>query len=263
MKTPPVLLTDDEGHVILQSATPQAMADLAARHRAAEGITMQLLSSAGGQIENVYLALPQPVRKPVEAATLRALEGCFTAAHLSRKSGMRDQSQRMNSALATAMGALGGLGGLPTALVELPFSTVLLMRAIIAISLEYGFDPHHEETRRDCLQVFAAGGPMEADDGADLGFVLARVTLTGVALNTMLTRIAPRVAAMMGQRLATRAVPVLGAAAGAATNYAFAQYYQEMAHIYFGLRRMSEDSARPLPELVEELNALIAKKPAP
>jgi len=43
----------------------------------------------------------------------------------------------------------------------------------------------------------------------------------------------------MGQKLAAQAVPVLGAVAGAATNYAYTSYYQDMAHVHFGLRRLA------------------------
>ena len=34
-------------------------------------------------------------------------------------------------------------------------------------------------------------------------------------------------------------MPILGAAAGAGTNYAFVDYYVEMAHVHFGLRKLA------------------------
>ena len=34
-------------------------------------------------------------------------------------------------------------------------------------------------------------------------------------------------------------MPILGAAAGAGTNYAFVDYYVSMAHVHFGLRRLA------------------------
>ena len=44
---------------------------------------------------------------------------------------------------------------------------------------------------------------------------------------------------VLGQKLAAQSVPVLGAVAGAATNYAYTSYYQEMAHVHFRLRRLA------------------------
>jgi uncharacterized protein (DUF697 family) len=66
----------------------------------------------------------------------------------------------------------------------------------------------------------------------------------------IVARVAPRLATVLGQKLAAQTVPVLGAAAGAATNYAFTSYYQEMAHVAFGLRRLAQDSGTPYPALV-------------
>ena len=45
---------------------------------------------------------------------------------------------------------------------------------------------------------------------------------------------------MLGQKLAAQAVPVLGAVTGAGINYAFMDYFQEMAHVRFGLRRLGQ-----------------------
>ena len=43
---------------------------------------------------------------------------------------------------------------------------------------------------------------------------------------------------------------VLGAAAGAATNYAYTRYYQDMAHVHFGLRRLAIEADRDMGEMV-------------
>lgn len=254
-KTHPLMA--DDGHVILQAPTAQAMVDLAQRHRAANNIAIELLSAAGGTVENLLARIPRAMRRPMELATARALEASFAMATRSRGKRLPDGSERANAMIASAFGALGGLGGIATALAEMPFSVTLLIRSVQSIALQYGFDPNTEETRKDCLLIISAAGPLDRDDGADLAFVAARMTLTGVSLNAMLSRAAPQVSAILMQRLATRAVPVLGAAAGAATNYAFSRYYQEMAHIHFGLRRLSEDSGREIPDLIAELRGLI------
>jgi uncharacterized protein (DUF697 family) len=62
---------------------------------------------------------------------------------------------------------------------------------------------------------------------------------------------------VLGQKLAAQTVPILGAAAGAATNYAYTSYYQEMAHVHFGLRRLALDSGSSETLLVEELKRVL------
>ena len=70
----------------------------------------------------------------------------------------------------------------------------------------------------------------------------------------------PRLATVLGQKLAAQTVPVLGAIAGAATNYAYTSYYQEIAHVHFGLRRLAIDADTPLEVLVDRLRAKVARR---
>jgi uncharacterized protein (DUF697 family) len=69
-------------------------------------------------------------------------------------------------------------------------------------------------------------------------------------MRALIARVAPRLAAVLGQKLAAQTVPVLGAAAGAGTNYAYTQYYQDMAHVHFGLRRLAIDADRDPQEMI-------------
>ncbi len=213
---------------------------LARRHKNAGGIGIQVLNVIGGQTENLLERLPDAVKDRLESATQRALEAAMDAAGRSR-TVVPDQRSWLNTALTTAMGAAGGAGGLPTALAELPVTTTVLLRAIQGIAQEHGFDPDDPEIKKECLTVFASAGPLAADDGADMGFLSARVTLTGATVHGVIARVAPRLATVMGQKLAAQTVPILGAAAGAATNYAYTSYYQEMAKVHFGIARVSRE----------------------
>ena len=169
-----------------------------------------------------------------------------------------DQAEWLNSAVTTAMGAAGGFGGLPTALAELPVTTTLLLRVIEGVAVEHGFDPAADSVRFDCVQVFSAAGPLAHDDGADVGFVSARLALSGAAMQTLIGRVAPRLAAAMGQKLAAQTIPVLGAAAGAATNYAYVGYYTDIAHVHFGLRRLAIEADMPHDEAVAQLKSALS-----
>lgn len=234
------------------------IAALAERYRAANSVGMQVLNLIGGQAENLLERLPDRIKDQLEGATARALDVAMRAAQGSR-GVVPDQKSWLNTALATAMGAAGGVGGLPSALAELPVTTTVLLRSIQGIAADYGYDPADPEVAKECLAIFASAGPLARDDGSDLGFLSARITLTGATVHGVIARIAPRLATVMGQKLATQTVPVLGAAAGAATNYAYTSYYQQMAHVHFGLRRLSGQSGQPREALVEALRAAVAR----
>jgi hypothetical protein len=232
---------------------------IAKRYRAAGGLGMDVLNLIGGRAETLLGKLPEAARAGLQGATQRALEQAMKAAHSSRDY-VPDQKGWLNSAVGAAMGAVGGFGGLPTALAELPVTTTLLLRVIQGVAVEHGFDPEAENVQFDCIRVFGSAGPLERDDGADLAFLTTRVTLTGSAVRGLVAKVAPRLATVLGQKLAAQTVPVLGAVAGAATNYAYTSYYQEMAHVHFGLRRLSVEADVPVDELVERLRRRVAHR---
>jgi hypothetical protein len=236
-----------------------ALEALARRHKGASGLGMQVLGMVGGSAEALLDKLPAPVRERLDGATQAALHGAFAAAARSR-GVLADRADWLNTALASAMGAAGGFGGLPGSLAELPVTVTVLLRAIQGIAAEHGFDPADEAVRMDCIEVFASAGPMRLDDGAETGFLAARVTVTGQGLNALIAKVAPRLSAVLGQKLAAQAAPVLGAVAGAAINYAFTSYYQEMARVHFGLKRLARERGLDEGNLREELRARITLK---
>lgn len=228
---------------------------LAQIYREAGGVGINVLNLIGGQAESLLDRLPNSVRQQLESATIRALDHAMTAAHKSRDS-VPDQAAWLNSAVSMGLGAAGGAGGLPTALAELPVTTTLLLRVIEGVAVEHGFDPELESVRFDCVQVFSAAGPLAEDDGSDLAFLTARLALSGKAVQAIIHKVAPRLAVVMGQKLAAQTVPVLGAVAGAATNYAYTSYYNDMARVHFGLRKLAiEADVAP-----QELNQRLAVK---
>lgn len=223
--------------------TPQAraqIAQLAARQHNATGILMQVVSFLGGQVEDGMKMLPERHRARLDAAAAKALRASYDAAGRSQGGlGRYVASDRAHKAVASVSGALGGLGGLPTAIAELPLATTVIFRAVQQIAVEYGEDPMTPETRAQCLQVFGKGGPGTVDDGIDTSFVGARISLSGAAINKLISKVAPKFATVLGQKLASQTVPVLGAAAGAGTNYTFVSYYTTIAHVHFGLRQLA------------------------
>lgn len=218
------------------------IADLATRQRKANGGLMKAINFVGGQVEDGLKMLPKPLRDQLNGITRRALRHSYAVAARSRGGfGNRIGSDRVHRLAGTMSGAIGGFGGLPTALAEMPVTITLIFRAVHHVAVQYGEDPSSEATRLECLAVFGAGGPGAADDGVDTAFIGARLSLSGAAVNTLISRVAPKVATVLSQKLATQTVPLLGAFAGAGTNYAFVDYYVALAHVHFGLRQMARD----------------------
>ena len=225
---------------------------LIARYRNAGGIGFELLNALGGQAEDLLDRLPDPVREGLELATEKALFKAMKLAHGSRNV-VDDRVGWLNTVVASALGAVGGVGGAPTALAEIPVTTTVLLRAIQGEAVKLGFDPASENVQFDCVQVFGAAGPLAKDDGANTGFFSARLALTSGTMQTVIAKVTPKLAVVLGQKLAAQAVPVLGAVAGAMVNYAYLGYYQEIAHVHFGLRKLSIDSGIEHDLLVAEL----------
>ena len=231
---------NDDDFAPLDDAALAEIAALAARQQSANGVLMKAVNFVGGQVESGMRSLPAGVRKQIDSAARVALEKSFNLAAKTRTGpvGRTFGTDRVHRVLGTISGAIGGVAGVGTALTELPVATTIIFRAVQAVAEEYGEDPQSDETRMECLAVFGAGGPGADDDGIDTSFIGARLTLTGTALHRLIATVAPRFATMMSQKLASQSVPLLGAIAGAGTNYAFVDYYVHMAHVHFGLRAL-------------------------
>lgn len=224
-------------------ACPQAplteIAALARRYRRANGPVMGLVTKLGGSFEKQLALMPAGLRDRAGRLTETALRQAWA---LAEQGGRRlpDPGRRGHMLAAMAAGAAGGAGGVATALAELPVTVTVILTAIRSEALAAGLDPADPLVAAESLKVFAAGSPLAQDDGIDTSFLSARLTLTGPALQGLISAVAPRLAAALTQKLAAQAVPVLGAAAGAALNAAFLSYYREVAAIRFALLRLAE-----------------------
>jgi hypothetical protein len=211
---------------------------LALRWRQANGPAIALMNRLGQSIEDQLRLLPAGARRQIDAAVRQGLMRAFAVTGQTAR--LAPTGGRGTLAAAVATGAAGGAGGLPTAIAELPFTITVFLHAIRREAEAAGFDPDEDWVRAECLQVFAAGSPLAADDGVNTSFISARMAMTGPAVQRLISAIVPRLGLAMGQKLAAQAVPVLGAVAGAALNAAFLNYYREIARIRFQLLRLSQ-----------------------
>ena len=72
----------------------------------------------------------------------------------------------------------------------------------------------------------------------------------------MVARVTPIFAQVLGRKIAAQAVPVLGAVAGAATNYVYTSYYQDIARVRFGLMALARDRGLEHDDLVRSFKEM-------
>lgn len=229
-----------DGEVVEVAACAAEVAVLARKLRTANGPLMRFMNRMGHSLEDQARLLPAPLRDGLGAMTERLLAETYTgAARIGALRAVPKAGSRLHRTLAALAGAAGGAAGLGSAVLELPATVALIFGAMQKAAVEQGYDPASEEVRKTCLDVLGSGGPGSWDDGVNASFLGARLSLSGTALNAILARVAPRFGVVLGQKLASQIVPVLGAAAGAGVNYAFMDHYQQMAQVRFGLKRLA------------------------
>jgi hypothetical protein len=233
---------DTDEH-LMAALPPAAMAEVAAlarRMQNASGPMMRLMNRIGAQVEGSAGLLPPRLREGLGALAESLLEQVYHGAVRGRSLRLVPKTDaRLHRLAALASGAAGGSAGIGSALLELPATVALIFAAMQKIAAEEGFDPERDEVRLTCIEILGAGGPGRQDDAVETTFFGARLGLTGGTLQAVIARIAPRFATLLGQKLASQAVPLLGAAAGAGVNWLFVGYFQDMARVRFGLLRLS------------------------
>lgn len=240
--------------------SPDDLSALAGAHAALEHPTFAARVGAvlGAPVEQGLKLLPAGwaarIRAGAEAALTRALTVAVGSLGEQPAAAGRDG---LHKALVVASGAVGGYFGMPALLVELPFTTIVMLRGIADIARAAGEDVQTLETRLACLEVFALGGRAHHAADAEIGYyevrsllafhftaVTQRVAETGalepglpVTVNVV-RAIAARFGVTVSDKAALQMVPVLGAAAGAIVNAVFMQHFQDVARAHFTVRRL-------------------------
>jgi hypothetical protein len=237
-------------------------ADLAALRRAVQSLehpslAARLTNIVGKPIELIGYALPLPASQAVTAATYKALEIAMRTALQTIHHAPHPVSERFHKALATASGAVGGALGLAALPIELPVSTIIMLRSIAEIARSEGEDLSRPEAALSCVQVFALGGRPDSADASESGYFAVRGLLAksvtqaarfivergaieegAPILVRFITQVASRFGIVVTQKLAAQAIPLVGALGGAAVNYAFIEHFQDVARGHFTVRRL-------------------------
>lgn len=160
----------------------------------------------------------------------------------------RPKTPRNNAAhrlAAAASGVASGFVGLPGVLFDIPFTTTTILRSIAEVARDSGEDVTAEATKRACLEVLAFGGPSAVDDETEIGYWATRIGMNHLTVNLLIKAAAGRFGLVLSDKILAQAVPLAGAVAGGALNYAFTEYYQDMARVSFCLRALDRRSGQP------------------
>jgi hypothetical protein len=218
-------------------------------------LAARISNTIGAPIERALARLPAPVSESIALATRKALQAGLRIAVASLDDASGPPRNGAHKWLVGASGAGGGALGLLGLPLELPMSTILMLRSVADIARSQGEDFTRPEAKLACLEVFALGGA--EGDAAETGYFAVRAALARaiaeatehLATRGLLEEAAPAVVRLIGriaarfsipvtQKVAAQMVPVIGAAAGASINLMFMDHYQDMARGHFTVRRL-------------------------
>jgi len=223
-----------------------------------ESLAARVADVLGAPLERGLAMLPPKVSAGVHEATRLALQrGLHAALATLPAEGRAPSSDRLHRLATAASGAVGGFFGLGGLAVELPVTTVLMLRSIAEIARAEGHDLGDPETRLACLEVFALGGPGRGDDPAETAYYAVRAALAGAladaathiarrglasegapALVRAVAAIASRFGILVEEKVALGALPVVGALSASVINTAFTGHFQRRARGHFIVRRL-------------------------
>jgi hypothetical protein len=244
--------------------TPEPMLDrdladlrLARRYLHTTSLAIRVANLLGKPLETGLRLLPRSANEAIQTATAAALRRALGVAVSTMSKHASSSRDRLHSFAAAASGAFGGFFGLSGLAVELPVTTVIMLRSIGDIARSEGHDLADPATRMECLSVFALGGPLTTDDAAETGYFALRAALAktlgdaathvarrGLAaegapvLVRLLEKIATRYGVVVQEKAALEAVPVVGAIGGSMINTLFIDHFQERARGHFIVRRL-------------------------
>jgi hypothetical protein len=242
------------------------------------GRLVEFLNTMGKPAEAIIKGLPTWASSRIERAlqrtladavgwAARTLDGSIHAdeKNVSTLSNVAVKSRAaMHVTAAAILGGFGGAFGIAALPIELPITTLVILRSIAAIARDFDADLDDPATRLECVSVLSLGGPSSSDDAMESSYLTARVGLALLVRDAgrfiagkstfqltealargaapEVTRLIGAIAARLGYLAIDLAyaemVPIAGAVGGAALNGYFANFFNHIAYYHFGLRRL-------------------------
>jgi hypothetical protein len=214
---------------------------------------------AGEPVTKLLRRLPAGVNDQINRTVNSALAKALEAALYRMDSGFPEPGPAAYKVMSGVTGGVSGFFGLATLAIELPVTTTLMMRSIAGIARRHGEDLAEPAARIACLEVFAIGsgdrGPRRGPSVETGSYYAIRAVLAktvsraaealaerGIAQTSapiiveLIASIGSRFGAVVSEKLAAGAIPIVGAIGGAAVNLAFMEHFQKLAHAHFAVR---------------------------
>ena len=222
------------------------------------GLAARITDALGTVIDKGFELLPAKWSEMVQQTTKESLRKALEFAVITMDDRPRVSSWSfLHKMLAATSGAVGGSFGFPALTVELPVSTIIMLRSIADIARSEGEKIKTLESKLACLEVFALGGKSSGDDATETGYFVMRAAFAreisevakyiakkglakegAPAIARFITPIASRFGVNVSEKIAAQAVPIIGAAGGALINTIFIDHFQDMARGHFIIRRL-------------------------
>lgn len=258
----------------IQGAVPEdALLELREAKETLEhhGLANRLTELIGTPITASIKMLPSIAEDALHSAVDKSLQAALRVAlrTLGQETSTGKPRLLSHKLMAGLSGAAGGAFGLSTVALELPVSTVLILRSVADIARSQGEDLKDVKTQLACLEVFAidGGGERDNDGDTEIGYFAVRAAMSkqvadaskyiltyGVGetaappLVKLLQMISHRFGMVVSEKLAVQAIPVIGAVGGALINSYFIDHYQDLARAHFTIRRLEREHGKALIE---------------
>jgi hypothetical protein len=141
-------------------------------------LAARITNVIGASIEKGFKLLPASWSDAVMHATRTALQkGLDLALTTMDDHRAVPSANAFHKAFVAATGAVGGAFGLPALTLELPVSTMVMLRSIADVARSEGEKIKSFQTKLACIEVFALGGHSSSDDAAETGYFVVRAAL--------------------------------------------------------------------------------------
>ena len=220
-------------------------------------LAARIANVVGKPIEIVIERLPEGAREIISTATTKSLETALDFATSTMDDRRQDAANWVHKIIVAATGAAGGVFGLPALIIELPVSTIIMLRSIADVARSEGERIKLPEVKLACLEVFALGGRAPGDDATESGYFAVRALLAnalaeaaeyiaerGAAQKTapplirFIAQLAARFGVPVSEKAMAQSLPIVGAAGGALINTLFIAHFQDVGRGHFIVRRL-------------------------
>lgn len=254
-------------HELIRGRLPEdALAELREAKAILEnhGLADRLTELLGAPITASINLLPAVATEAIQTAIEKSLQAALNVAlrTLGEEGKTAPPKLFTHKLLAGLSGAAGGAFGMTMVAIELPVSTVLILRSVADIARSQGEDLSDIQSRLACLEVFAidGGAKSEIDDSTEIGYFAVRAAMSkqvadaskyvlkhGISNTTapplirLMNMISHRFGVVVSEKIAAQAIPVIGALGGALINTYFIDHYQDLARAHFTVRRLERE----------------------